>query len=127
MNESRFQTQLKKSLVSKGFLVWVIADAFTSGIPDLFIAKDGKAQWLELKVIDCDDDEKVIHLADEKSSARGFERAQVIKLYELNQVGIESFGVCYLANEGYSVRVDYDIMDESKKYKDIKKLPRFDY
>lgn len=126
MKESYFQNKLKKELEDKGYLVWVMADAFTSGYPDIYVAKDSKSWWLELKVINAKPGDKTIHLDDRKSSGRGFERVQVIKMFQLNQKDIESYGVAYIPEAKKTIKIDIEEMDKTFTYDELLEFPEFD-
>ena len=122
MKESYAQTKLAKDLRDKGYVVWVISDSYTSGIPDLFIAKDGEVQWAELKVVN-EGPGDTIHLDDRKSSGRGFSRAQAIKIFELQEQGVNAYGLCYVSEASVYIRVNAEQMTNSYTYEEFLKLP----
>ena len=126
MKESTFQSNLKKELEDKGYLVWVISDSFTSGIPDIFIAKNGEVMWIELKVIHAKEGQ-TIHLSDRKSSSRGFEKIQKLKIYELNQAGVDAFGLVYVPEVDKKIKIPCTMMGESIEYKDLLNLPEMKF
>ena len=122
MKESYFQTKLKEDLENEGYLVWIISDRFTKGIPDVYAAKDGEEYWLELKVIN---KTGKIHLADWEASAHRFTKAQAIKLYQLQQKGVNAFGVCYLAPDKKIITVQPEEMENTLDYSELKEYPEF--
>jgi len=119
MKESYFQTKVSNTLKDDGFVVINFADAFTSGIPDTYAAKDGVSYWMELKVTNKKPGQ-IIHLDDRKSSERGFTRIQAIKLFQLkNQGGVKAFGLMYLAKDKRAIKIPPEDMERSFKYEEL--------
>lgn len=110
MRENQFQKKFIEQLKAARFVVLNLSDKFTSGIPDIYCAKDGVSYWYELKVINKTSGE--IDLSD-KSGGYGFTKAQKILIYKLRQVGIEAWGIIYVTK--YDVTVKVPPEDFSKK------------
>lgn len=122
MREGYLQDKLRDDLVSKGYEVLVFCDSFTSGIPDMYACKDGEEHWIEIKVCNKKEGQK-IHLDDSKSSERGFTRQQAIQLFKLKEKGINAYGLIYIAEAQIQVKVEPEDMDNTYTYKDLCKLP----
>ena len=126
IKESYVQGQLKQKLEEAGFLVWIISDRFTAGIPDIYCAKDGEDYWLELKVTNKKPGQ-TIHLDNNKSSERGFSRIQAVKLFELKEQGMNAAGVIYFPLEKEYIKIPPEDLDKSYTYSEIReKYPRLD-
>ena len=102
MRENQFQTKFNQRLTAAGFVVFNLSDKFTSGIPDVYCAKDGVSHWYELKVIN--QKSGIVDLSS-KSGGYGFTKAQKIKIYKLRQAGIDAWGVIYVAHYEATIQV----------------------
>lgn len=119
MKESYFQKKVSQILGEQGFIVINFADSFTAGIPDTYAAKDGRSYWMELKVTNKKDGQ-IVHLSDNKSSARGFTRLQAVKLFQLKeQGGVEAFGVLYLAKDKKILKIPPEDFNKSYQYEEL--------
>ncbi len=49
--EKDFKQFVQEELKKQGAFVYLTIEAFRSGVPDLFVAKDGVSMWVELKWI----------------------------------------------------------------------------
>lgn len=122
MKESYFQKKIKKEFKKAGFLVFVLSDAFTGGIPDTYVAKDGECAWYELKVNHAKSGQ-IVHLADDKGEEHGFTREQAIKCYKLKNKGITAQGLVYMVNEDKIIIVEPEDFDKSIPYEEFIKWP----
>lgn len=125
MRENYFQRKFKDKLEKKGYLVWAIADQFTGGIPDTYVAKDGWCAWYELKVCNKEPGQ-IVHLDDRKSSSRGFTREQAVKAYKLQEKGIDALGILYLAHDKKTVKIEPKDFDSTFEYEELLDLPEFE-
>lgn len=109
MRESQFQKKFVEQLKAARFLVLNLSDKYTSGIPDVYCAKDGVSYWFELKVINKEKGE--IDLSN-KSRGYGFTKAQKVLLYRLRQVGIEAWGVVHLPRHNATLKIPPEDFDK---------------
>ena len=122
LRESYFQRKLITRLKQAGYLCFALSDSFTSGIPDVYCAKDGKSHWYELKVV-----HQATGPINLESSTKnyGFTKAQKIKLYALRQAGIDAWGIVHLAAHNATVMVAPEQIGIDTTIEDLLKLPKF--
>jgi hypothetical protein len=103
VRESYFQKKFCEQLKAAHFVIFNLSDKFTSGIPDVYCARDGVSHWYELKVVN--KAKGMVDLSDSSGTGHGFTKAQKINIYKLRQAGVDAWGIVHVAPHKKTVKI----------------------
>ncbi len=116
MRENYFQRKFCEQLKAARFVLFNLSDKYTSGIPDVYCARNGVSHWYELKVVN----------KGKGIVEPGFTKAQKINIYKLRQAGVDAWGIVHVAPHKKTVMVPPEDFEKKLTAEELLKYEEFD-